>query len=85
MAESVAPHGVDIAFVPIGGRNGVMNGADAARLAYEAGAQVAMPGHYEMFRDDTAGPSRFVAECARLGQEYRLPRVGERVTIDYGY
>ena len=85
MAEAVAPHGVDIAFVPICGRNGVMNGADAARLAYECGTQVAIPGHYEMFRDDTAGPSRFVAECVRLGQEYRLPRVGERVTIDYGY
>jgi L-ascorbate metabolism protein UlaG (beta-lactamase superfamily) len=85
MAEAVAPHAVDIAFVPIAGVNGVMNGADAARLAYEAGAQVAIPGHYEMFRDDTAGPSRFVAECVRLGLEYRLPRVGERVTIDYGY
>jgi L-ascorbate metabolism protein UlaG (beta-lactamase superfamily) len=85
MAEAVAPHGVDVAFVPICGVNGVMNGADAARLAYEAGAQVAIPCHYEMFRDDTAGVSRFVAECVRLGQEYRLPRVGERVTIDYGY
>ena len=85
MAEAVAPHGVDVAFVPISGCNGVMNGADAARLAYEAAAQVVIPGHYEMFRDDTAGVSRFVAECVRLGLEYRLPRAGERVTIDYGY
>ena len=85
MAEAVAPHGVDIAFVPIAGRNGVMNGADAARLACESGAHIAIPCHYEMFRDDTAGPSRFVAECVRIGQEYRLPRVGERITIDYGY
>jgi len=85
MAEAVAPHGVDLAFVPISGSNGVMDGADAARLAYESGTQIAVPCHYEMFRDDTAGPSRFVAECVRLGQEYRLPRVGERVTIDYGY
>jgi L-ascorbate metabolism protein UlaG (beta-lactamase superfamily) len=85
MAEAVAPHGVDIAFVPICGTNGVMNGTDAARLAYECGTQIAVPSHYEMFRDDTAGPSRFVAECVRLGQEYRLPRVGERVTVDYGY
>ena len=43
MAEAVAPHGVDIAFVPINGRNGNMNGTDAARLAYEAGAQIAIP------------------------------------------
>ena len=85
IAEAVAPHGVDVAFVPITGKNGIMNGADAARLAYEAGAHIAVPCHYEMFREDTAGASRFVAECVRIGQEYRLPRAGERVTIDYGY
>jgi len=85
IAEAVAPHGVDVAFVPIAGTNGVMNGADAARLAYESGAHIAIPCHYEMFREDTAGVSRFVAECVRIGQEYRLPRAGERVTIDYGY
>jgi L-ascorbate metabolism protein UlaG (beta-lactamase superfamily) len=84
MAEAVAPHGVDVAFVPISGRNGTMDGADAARLAYEAGALIAIPSHYEMFRCDTASVSRFVAECVRLGQEYRLPRAGERITIDYG-
>ena len=85
MAEAVAPHGVDVAFVPINGQNGIMDGADAARLAYEAGAHIAIPCHYEMFRDDTASTSRFVAECVRIGQEYRLPRVGERITIDYGF
>jgi L-ascorbate metabolism protein UlaG (beta-lactamase superfamily) len=84
MAEAVAPHGVDVAFVPISGRNGTMDGADAARLAFEAGAAIAIPCHYDMFRCDTAGVSRFVAECARIGQEYRLPRAGERVTVDYG-
>ena len=85
MAEAVAPHGVDVAFVPINGRDGNMDGADAARLAYEAAAQIAIPCHHQMFRSDTASPSRFVAECVRIGQEYRLPRAGERITIDYGY
>jgi L-ascorbate metabolism protein UlaG (beta-lactamase superfamily) len=85
MAEAVAPHGVDVAIVPITGKNGNMDGADAARLAYEAGAQIAIPCHYEMFRHDTAGVSRFVAECVRIGLEYRIPRAGERTTIDYGY
>ncbi len=85
MAETVAPFGVDAAIVPITGLNGIMNGADAARLAYESGAQIAIPCHYEMFRDDTAGVSRFVAECVRIGQEYRLPGAGERTTIDYGF
>jgi L-ascorbate metabolism protein UlaG (beta-lactamase superfamily) len=85
MAEAVAPHGVDIAFVPINGKLGNMDGADAARLAYEAGAHIAIPCHHEMFRFNTASTSRFVAECARIGQEYRLPRAGERITIDYGF
>jgi hypothetical protein len=62
-----------------------MNGADAARLAYEAGAGIAIPCHHEMFRHNTASTSRFVAECVRLGLEYRLPRAGEQITIDYGF
>ena len=33
-----AEYGVDVAFVPINGKHGNMDGADAARLAYEAGA-----------------------------------------------
>ena len=85
MAEAVAPHGIDVAFVPINGQLGNMDGADAARLAYEAAAIVAIPCHHEMFRFNTASTSRFVAECARIGQEYRLPRAGERITIDYGF
>jgi L-ascorbate metabolism protein UlaG (beta-lactamase superfamily) len=85
MAETVSLYGVDVALLPINGVNGNMHGADAARLAYEAGATIAIPCHYEMFRNDTAGVSRFVAECVRLGVEYRLPRAGERITIDYGY
>lgn len=85
MAEAVAPHGVDVAFVPINGKHGNMDGADAARLAYEAGALIAIPCHHEMFQFNTASTSRFVAECVRIGQEYRLPRVGERITIDYGF
>ena len=85
MAEAVAPHGVDVAFVPINGKHGNMDGADAARLAYEAGAYIAIPCHHEMFRFNTASTSRFVAECVRIRQEYRLPRAGERITIDYGF
>jgi L-ascorbate metabolism protein UlaG (beta-lactamase superfamily) len=81
MAEAVAPYGVDAAFVPINGKNGNMDGTDAARLAYEAGALVAIPCHYDMFRHNTASTARFVAECVRIGQEYRLPRVGERITL----
>jgi len=85
IAEAVAEYGVDVAFLPINGKHGNMDGVDAARLAYEAGAMIAIPCHYEMFRHNTASTSRFVAECVRLSQEYRLPRAGERITIDYGF
>jgi L-ascorbate metabolism protein UlaG (beta-lactamase superfamily) len=85
VAEAVQPQGADVAIVPISGKHGTMNGTDAARLAYESGAMVAIPCHYEMFRNDTDNTRRFVAECSRLGQEYRLPRVGERITTDYGF
>ena len=37
IAEAVAAYGVDVAFLPINGKHGNMDGADAARLAYEAG------------------------------------------------
>jgi L-ascorbate metabolism protein UlaG (beta-lactamase superfamily) len=85
MAEAVAYHGVDACLVPINGKHGNMNGADAARLAFESLASIAIPCHYGMFRHNTSGTSRFVAECVRIGQEYRLPQAGERITIDYGY
>ena len=85
VAEAVQPYGADVAFVPISGLHGNMDGTDASRLAYESGATIAVPCHFEMFKHDTANTRRFVAECARLGLEYRLPRAGRRITIDYGF
>jgi L-ascorbate metabolism protein UlaG (beta-lactamase superfamily) len=82
IAEAVVAYAIDVALVPVNGRLGNMDGADAARLAYEAGATIAIPCHYEMFRFNTASPARFVAECVRLGQEYRLLAAGESVVID---
>lgn len=82
MAEAVQPHGVDVALVPVNGQRGNMSGADAARLAYESGARIAVPCHYEMFRADTASPAPFVAECVRLRQEYRLLAAGEALIVE---
>ena len=82
MAEAVQPYGVDVAIVPVNGRLGNMSGPDAARLAYEAGARIAVACHYEMFRIDTASPAPFVAECVRLRQEYRLLSAGEALIVD---
>lgn len=82
LAEAVAPHAVDVALLPVNGKHGNMDGADAARLAYEARARIAVPCHYEMFRSDTASPVRFIAECERLRQEYRILGAGESILID---
>jgi L-ascorbate metabolism protein UlaG (beta-lactamase superfamily) len=76
--HEVAP---DVAILPINGRLGNMNGREAAQVAKEAGAELAIPCHYEMFELNTAPPDAFVDECERLGQPFRLLRAGERATL----
>ena len=73
---------VDVAFLPINGKLGNLDGAEAARLAHMVGAAIAVPCHYGMFEFNTASPAAFVAECERLGQPYRVLREGERLTLD---
>ena len=42
------------------------------------GAKLVIPCHYDMFEFNTATPDEFVAECQRLGQPYRVLKLGER-------
>ena len=78
---------VDVALLPINGRAperrvaGNLTGDEAAALAHELGARLAVPMHYEMFEFNTASPDEFVAECERLGQPYRVLRAGERLSL----
>jgi L-ascorbate metabolism protein UlaG (beta-lactamase superfamily) len=83
MAENVKSLGpIDIAILPINGKVGNMNGKEAAELAKAIGAGVVIPCHYEMFEFNTADPrERFIPECERLGQPYRVLRAGERMTL----
>jgi L-ascorbate metabolism protein UlaG (beta-lactamase superfamily) len=90
MAERVraaAPGGIDVALLPINGRaperrvSGNLDGGEAARLAHELGARLAVPMHFDMFEFNTASPDAFAAECERLGQPYRVLRAGERLTL----
>ena len=84
MAGRLRPFGVDLALLPINGRSperrvaGNLDGPEAARLARDIGAALAIPCHYEMFEFNTASPEAFVAEAARLGQPVRVLRAGER-------
>ena len=84
--ERLAPFRVDLALLPINGRAperrvpGNFTGPEAARLAHAIGARVVIPCHYDMFEFNTASPTAFVAESARLGQPCRVLRCGERFT-----
>ena len=85
MAQRIGP--VDVALLPINGCAperrvaGNLNGDEAAALAHEIGARVAVPMHFEMFEFNTEPPDAFVAACERLGQPYRVLRAGERLTL----
>ena len=74
--------GVDVAIVPINGRLGNVDAVEAARLAHQAGAKLAVPCHYDMFEFNTTTPDAFVAECERLGQPYRVLQNGERLSLN---
>jgi L-ascorbate metabolism protein UlaG (beta-lactamase superfamily) len=79
---------IDVALLPINGRAperrvaGNLDGPEAARLAREIGAALAIPMHYEMFTFNTASPEPFVAGAERIGQSARVLRCGERWSSD---
>jgi L-ascorbate metabolism protein UlaG (beta-lactamase superfamily) len=84
LADTLAEHAVDLAFVPINGNRpergvaGNLDGREAAQLAHDIGAGLAVPHHFEMFEFNTADPAEcFIPECERLGQRYRVLRAGE--------
>ncbi len=67
--ERVKGHGVDVALVPINGRDffrtranviGNFDYREAAEFAVQIGAAVAIPMHYGMFQDNTVPPGYFV-------------------------
>ena len=84
MAEKLRLFAVDVALLPINGRApqrrvpGNLSGPEAAQLAYDMGAKLAIPCHFDMFEFNTAPPDAFVDACRRLGQPFRILRCGER-------
>jgi L-ascorbate metabolism protein UlaG (beta-lactamase superfamily) len=87
MVEKLSQFEIHVALLPINGRSperrvaGNLDGREAAQLAKYVGAALAIPCHYEMFEFNTASPDRFVAECERLGQPFKVLRAGERCAI----
>ena len=87
LAEQLKPFPLDLAFVPINGNKperrvaGNLDGGEAAALAHEIGARLAVPHHYDLFEFNTASPELFESECRRLGQPFLTLRNGEGVDI----
>ncbi len=86
MVERIKPFGPQVVLLPINGRAperrvaGNLSGHEAALLAHDLGATVAIPGHYDLFEFNTATPDEFVESCQKQGQGYRILRAGERWT-----
>ena len=79
--DGIQLHDIDIAILPINGKLDNMNGRDAANVAKEIAAKIVIPCHYDMFEFNTADPrEQFIPECERLGQPYRVLKLGERFT-----
>jgi L-ascorbate metabolism protein UlaG (beta-lactamase superfamily) len=81
LGERLRRFAPDVAILPINGKVGNMNGREAASVAKEAQAGLAIPCHFEMFEFNTASPDDFVDACGQLGQPYRVLRAGERLTL----
>ncbi len=86
MAERLSRWPIDIALLPINGRDpargvaGNLSGPEAVHLAKEINVRLVVPCHYEMFEFNTASPDAFVAAAELIDQPYQLLRAGERLT-----
>jgi L-ascorbate metabolism protein UlaG (beta-lactamase superfamily) len=87
LMTSLKPFAPDVAFVPINGNkperrvSGNLDGREAAWLAREIGARLAVPHHFDLFEFNTASPDEFEAECRQLGQSFRTLRNGEGLDL----
>jgi L-ascorbate metabolism protein UlaG (beta-lactamase superfamily) len=87
LVAALKPFAPDVALVPINGNKperrvaGNLNGREAAWLAHEINAGVAVPHHFDLFEFNTALPAEFEGECQRLGQAFRTLRNGEGMDL----
>lgn len=87
LIDILKPFQVDVAFLPINGNDpsrgvaGNLNPEEAALVAKEIGAKLAIPHHFDMFKFNTANPVDFEAACQKLGVAYKVLQLGERVSI----
>lgn len=88
MADLLRPFRIDVCMLPVNGRDpargvpGNLTGEEAAHLAHDIGARVAIPCHYEMFAFNTASPEPFFEAAARLGLRTVRLAAGGRWSCD---
>jgi L-ascorbate metabolism protein UlaG (beta-lactamase superfamily) len=89
LVELLQPHAIDLAFLPINGRDFFRTRADtignfdyreAAELAVAIGVDVAVPVHYGMFAGNSVPPGHFVSYLAEFH-----PRQQSHVLGRYGF
>ena len=87
MAEGLRQWRIDLALLPINGRDpvrgvaGNLTGTEAAQLAHDIQARLAVPCHYEMFEFNSATPDEFTRAANRFSQSYRILKCGERLSL----
>jgi len=87
LVPALKPQQVGVALLPINGNKperrvaGNLRGSEAAQLAFDIGAKLAIPHHFDMFAFNTEPPDEFVAECGRLTQAYRVLANGEGLDL----
>lgn len=85
MVESLHRWSIDLALLPINGRDpkrgvaGNLSGIEAAQLGKDTGAKLVIPCHYDLFEFNTVTPDEFSQQATALQQPYRILQCGERV------
>lgn len=83
MVEILSEFSVDVAILPINGRDsnrkvaGNLNAKEAAMLGRDIGAGIVIPCHYDMFTFNTADPGEFITASEAIGQPFVVLQCGE--------
>lgn len=79
MWQDIFAMGVDVIIPPINGAFGNLDGKEAAKLAHDARAKVAIPCHFWMFAEHGGDPAQFLEACKTFAPEVQplLMRQGE--------
>lgn len=87
LVKEVRRWSVNLAFLPINGTDhpdrprSSLNGFEAAALSKAISASLVIPCHYDLFEEGNTDTGEFSVCSERLGQRYRLLKLGQRMTM----